>query len=77
VIPAWIRRQYHIERGTRAIVTATAGGILLKPVTPALIDSGFGLLKPKPHGKSLAAEWADHKQEERKLEDARNARHSS
>ncbi len=77
VIPAWIRRQYHIERGTRAIVTATAGGILLKPVTPALIDSGFGLLKPKSQGKSFDAEWADHKREERKLEEARHARHRS
>jgi AbrB family looped-hinge helix DNA binding protein len=33
VIPRRLRRLYHIEDGTRAIVTATDEGILLKPVT--------------------------------------------
>jgi len=77
VIPAWLRKQFHIEPGTRAIVTATDGGILLKPVTSEMIDGGFGMLKSKVPGKPFAAEWAEHKRAERKVEDAKYARHGS
>lgn len=38
------------------------------------IRRGFGLLKRKPGGKSFAEEWAEHKQEERELEEAKLAR---
>jgi AbrB family looped-hinge helix DNA binding protein len=69
VIPAWLRKQFHIEGGTKAVVEATPEGILLKPVTSWAIERGFGLLKRKPGGKSLSQEWADHKREERSLED--------
>lgn len=75
VIPAWLRRAFHIERGTRVVVTATADGILLKPVTSAMIDRGFGLLKSSARRKPFAAEWADHKRENRELENAKYARH--
>ena len=69
VIPRWLRKEFSIEDGTRAVVQATPEGILLKPVTRLAIERGFGLLKLKPGGKSLAEEWADHKREERELED--------
>jgi AbrB family looped-hinge helix DNA binding protein len=69
VIPARLRRQFHIENGTKAIVEATPEGILLKPVTRWAIERGFGLLKRKPGDKSFAEEWAEHKREERELED--------
>jgi AbrB family looped-hinge helix DNA binding protein len=69
VIPRRLRKEFHIEEGTRAVVTATPEGILLKPVTRWSIDRGFGLLKRKPGGKSFAEEWAEHKREERELED--------
>lgn len=69
VIPARLRRQFHIENGTKAIVEATPEGILLKPVTRWAIERGYGLLKRKPGGKSFAEEWAEHKREERELED--------
>jgi AbrB family looped-hinge helix DNA binding protein len=69
VIPRRLRKEFHIEEGTRAIVQATADGILLKPVTRWSIERGFGLLKRKPGGKSFAEEWAEHKREERALED--------
>jgi AbrB family looped-hinge helix DNA binding protein len=75
VIPRWLRREFAIEDGTRAIVTATPDGILLKPVTAAMIERGFGLLKRKPGDKPLAEEWAEHKREEREKEEARYARH--
>jgi len=69
VIPAWLRKQFHIEDGTKAVVQATPEGILLKPVTSWAIERGFGLLKCQPGGKTFAEEWAEHKREERELED--------
>ena len=69
VIPAWLRKQFHIEDGTKAVVEATPDGILLKPVTSWAIERGYGLLKRKAGGKTFAGEWADHKHEERQLED--------
>ena len=37
VIPLRLRKQFEIEDGTKAVVQATPEGILLKPVTAALI----------------------------------------
>ena len=74
VIPAWLRRQFHIQDGTKAVVQATPDGILLKPVTAAMIEGGFGLLKRKPGDKPFAEEWAEHKREEKELEEAKYAR---
>ena len=69
VIPAWLRKQFQIENGTKAVVQATPEGILLKPVTAALIKQGRGILKPKLGEKPLAKEWAEHKKQERALEE--------
>ena len=69
VIPARLRKQFHIENGTKAVVEATSEGILLKPVTRWAIEKGYGLLKRKAGGKSFAEEWAEHKREERELEE--------
>jgi AbrB family looped-hinge helix DNA binding protein len=73
VIPAWLRKEFHIEEGTKAVVQATPEGILLKPVTAALIKRGRGILKRGPGNKPLSEEWAEHKKEERELEE-RHAR---
>ena len=73
VIPLRLRKQFDIEDGTKAVVQATADGILLKPVTAALIKRGRGVLKRKPGDKPLAEEWAEHKKQERELEE-RHAR---
>ena len=73
VIPAWLRKQFDIEDGTKAVVQATPEGILLKPVTAALIKRGRGILKRRPGDKPLAEEWAEHKKQEKELED-RHAR---
>ena len=32
IIPEWLRKQFQIQSGTKAIVQATSEGILLKPV---------------------------------------------
>jgi len=73
VIPVWLRKQFDIEDGTRAIVTATQDGILLKPVTAALIKRGRGIAKRKPGEPPMAEWWAEHKRREKELED-RHAR---
>ena len=69
VIPVWLRRQFEIEDGTKAVVQATPDGILLKPVTAALIRRGRGILARKAGGMPLAEDWAEHKQQERALEE--------
>jgi AbrB family looped-hinge helix DNA binding protein len=78
VIPLRLRKQFEIEEGTKAVVQATPEGILLKPVTAALIRRGRGILKRTPgHGLpkqgSLTTDWAEHKRQERALEE-RHAR---
>jgi len=69
VIPLRLRKQFDIEDGTKAVVQATPEGILLKPMTAALIKRGRGILKRTPGGKLLREEWAEHKKQERALED--------
>ena len=73
VIPSWLRKQFDIEDGTKCVVQATADGILLKPVTAALIKRGRGILKRQPADQPLSADWAEHKKHEKELED-RHAR---
>src|ERR1051326_7292145 len=74
VIPLRLRKQFHIEDGTKAVVQATPEGILLKPVTSVTIRRLRGILKRKPGDKPFDEEWAEHKREERELEEAKYAR---
>ena len=74
VIPAWLRKQFHIEDGTKAVVQSTPEGILLKPVTSVTIRRLKGILKRKPGDRPFAEEWAEHKREEKELEEAKYAR---
>jgi AbrB family looped-hinge helix DNA binding protein len=71
VIPLRLRKQFDIEDGTKAVVQATPEGILLKPMTAALIKRGRGILKRPPGGKAqtLKEDWAEHKKQERALEE--------
>jgi AbrB family looped-hinge helix DNA binding protein len=74
VIPLRLRKQFEIEDGTKAVVQATPEGILLKPVTAALIRRGRGILKRTPghdlqNRSSLVEDRAEHKRQERALED--------
>jgi AbrB family looped-hinge helix DNA binding protein len=73
VIPLRLRKQFEIEDGTKAVVQATPEGILLKPVTAALIRRGRGILKRAPGHGSLTEDRAEHKKQERALEE-RHAR---
>jgi len=74
VIPLRLRKQFHIAEGTRALVEATAEGILLKPVTAASIRRLRGLLKRAPGAKPFAEEMAEHKRAERAMEESKYAR---
>ena len=74
VIPLRLRKLFHIEDGTRAIVSATDEGILLKPVTRHAINRLRGILKRKPGEKPFAEDWAEHKRQEKELEEAKYAR---
>ena len=76
VIPMWLRKQFHIENGTRAVVQSTPEGILLKPVTAAAIKRGRGIAKRKPDDKPFAQWWAEYKAEEIALEEAKYERNT-
>lgn len=69
VIPSAIRKRFEIKEGTRAVVSVTEQGIVLKPITAVTIGSMRGILAGKRGGKSLAQDWREHKREEAKLED--------
>jgi AbrB family looped-hinge helix DNA binding protein len=76
VIPVQIRRQFGIGTGTRAVVTATREGILIKPVTDAVIDAGCGILRSHKSVSSIGEARALYKLEERGLEERRARRRS-
>lgn len=76
VIPAQIRRLFHIETGTKAVVTATREGILIKPVTEAVIEAGCGILRSAEGVHNAAEERALYKLEEAELEERRARRRS-
>ncbi len=77
VIPRPMRKDFGIEEGTRAVVTETPEGILLKPVTRHTIARLHGILKRKPGDKPFGEWWAEHKRGEKVLEEAKYARHCS
>ena len=74
VIPSWLRKQFEIQDGTKAVVEATSNGILLKPVTAVSIRRLRGILKRKPGDKPFDEQRAEHKREEMELEEAKYAR---
>jgi AbrB family looped-hinge helix DNA binding protein len=77
VIPAWLRKEFQIGVGSKALVQATPDGILLKPVTRHTIAKLHGILERKPGEKPLAEEWAEYRREEKELEDRGHGRHGS
>lgn len=45
VIPRWLRKEFDIEEGTRALVYANGDAIILKPMTAKRYDALQGCLK--------------------------------
>lgn len=56
VIPARVRREFEIEKGTKASVTITSEGILLRPITRSYIRSLRGSLKGSGVMKAMMAD---------------------
>ncbi|HLJ25031.1 MAG TPA: AbrB/MazE/SpoVT family DNA-binding domain-containing protein [Candidatus Acidoferrales bacterium] len=56
VIPVWLRRQFEIEEGTRALVYQEGDAIVLKPITSRHIRRLRGSLRGAGVLKSLVAD---------------------
>ena len=52
-IPRWLRKEFGIEEGTRALVYKAGDAIVLKPITPRHIKNLRGSLKGSGVLKSL------------------------
>jgi AbrB family looped-hinge helix DNA binding protein len=63
VIPAWLRKEFDIEAGTRALVYQEGDAIVLKPITPRYIKSLRGSLK----GSGVLKSLMDDRKRERAL----------
>lgn len=63
VIPAKFRREFQIEEGTKASVTTTPEGILLRPITRSYIKSLRGSLK----GRGVMKAMLNDRKHERSL----------
>ena len=74
VIPQWLRKDFEIGEGTRAVVYKQDDHIVLKPLTAAAIKGARGLLKRKPGEKPLRQWGTEYKKEEKTLEEARHGR---
>ena len=53
VIPRWLRKQFDIEQGTRALVYQEGDAIVLKPITASQIRSLRGSLRRSGVLKSM------------------------
>ena len=56
VIPRWLRKEFEIEEGTRAVVYQDGDRIVLKPMTAKRYDALQGSLKGSGALKALLAE---------------------
>jgi AbrB family looped-hinge helix DNA binding protein len=63
VIPSWLRKEFAIEEGTRALVFQERDAIVLKPITRRQIRSLRGSLK----GSGVLKALMDDRKREREL----------
>jgi AbrB family looped-hinge helix DNA binding protein len=63
VIPRWLRKEFEIEEGTRALVYQEGDAIVLKPITPMHIRNLRGSLK----GSGVLKSLMDDRKREREL----------
>ena len=63
VIPRWLRKEFEIEEGTRALVYQDGDGIVLKPITPRHIRNLRGSLR----GSGVLKSLMDDRKREREL----------
>ena len=68
VIPAKLREQFGLEKGTPATWTEEHGRLVLTPITERLLDEIQGFLKPRPGEPSMFEESFKERERERKRE---------
>jgi AbrB family looped-hinge helix DNA binding protein len=68
VIPAELRTQFGLEKGTPATWTEEKGRLVLTPITAQRIREIRGFLKPKPGEPSVFEALFEERQRERRRE---------
>ena len=63
VIPRWLRKEFGIKEGTRALVYRKGDAIVLKPITPRHIRNLRGSLK----GSGVMKSMMEDRKREREL----------
>jgi AbrB family looped-hinge helix DNA binding protein len=71
VIPAELRQQFGLEKGTPATWSEEKGRLILTPITARRLDEIMGFLKPKPGEPSMFEESLAERERERKRERTR------
>ena len=71
VIPAELRQQFGLEKGTPATWSEEKGRLVLTPITARRLDEIMGFLKPKPGEPSMFEESLAERERERKREGRR------
>ncbi|MGA9800940.1 MAG: AbrB/MazE/SpoVT family DNA-binding domain-containing protein [Terriglobales bacterium] len=66
VIPAELRQQLGLEKGTRATWSEDRGRLVLTPMTEKRLDEIMGFLKPAPGEPSMFEEIFTERERERK-----------
>jgi AbrB family looped-hinge helix DNA binding protein len=69
VIPAELREQLGLDKGTRATWTEEKGKLVLTPITERRLDEIMGFLKPGPGEPSAFEMLFEERHRERKRED--------
>ncbi len=69
VIPAELREEYGLDKGTHATWTEEEGRLVLTPITMKRISEIRGFLKPAPGEPTMFDELFAERERERKRED--------
>ena len=69
VIPAELREEYGLDKGTRAVWTEDNGRLVLTPITERRLNEIMGSLKPGPGEPSAFEGLFEERRRERERED--------
>jgi AbrB family looped-hinge helix DNA binding protein len=68
VVPAELREQLGLKKGTRATWTHEKGRLILMPISERVLDELHGCLKPRPGEPSVFEASLDERERERRRE---------
>ena len=68
VVPAELREQLGLKKGTRAMWTEEKGRLILIPISERFLDEIQGFLKPKPGQPSVFEAHLEERERERRRE---------